>query len=651
MSAESASQRKRAEGQRNDGLVLAALAGAGDAGLRSGELAAKTRLPARTQARSVGRLVDLGLVVRDGKRGAVRATVAGLSQVGAGTPGLAVGAALEPAVDRFPAEAQRAFARLLLSAIVARHRLAGEYLNGWGGFIVIGPTKTAKTSIATFACQVFGIGSEALRILRDETPGSISGRRQQISGGQWKAAPSPLLGLPFLCLDEYDKAPEEIRREAARLLLGQTEVELEGERFRVHPVPMVILNSKPQDLPQQLHEAFIRRSVVLDTGELGGLLRDIDEDMRRLFSVEGSIPRLDLGKLRPPLKLQDVHYKALRDALKAALTDEGWRLADVEAVSRLALGRIALMGGDAPIEQACLATALDYLVVTETVPGHVRGGAIAQLSGQLGGGVLLVADVGAHATQRTAMARDARDHRVAQLTADAAFDGDRAKFHAELIGSVDGLGRRRDPEAAELRASLRKLAARTLSCKSREALADVEAAAAPFVQRAGGLMDRWKAKDQRDEQARLAAAAQREQAAWNKRQAALMQQKARKDAKAQRAAEAKGRAQWKAALRALYAIPPYDSLRIALDTLADHGWLEMGPDYWGHRVKFGDVPGWPIGTLVDEGDAEDFWAATCQLAEQRTGVDTSQRPTWQSKWELQQAREDAQYRRKLGFDI
>lgn len=655
---ESASQQKRAAAAANDAAVLRLLAATGDAGLSPRDLATRAGLTPGTARAAVRRLAARRLVVREGERGSVQATMAGRSEVGAGTPGVAFGAALEAAIEHFPAEAQRAFARLLLSGIVARRHLARDYPVGWGGFIVVGPTKTAKTSLAAFACQVFGLPSgTAVRVLRDETPGSIFGRRQQTAGRQWRVSPSALLSLPFLCLDEYDKAPEEVRREADRLLLGQTSVEVEGESFPVLPVPLVVLNARPAELAQQLHEAYVRRSPVLDTGELGGLLRDIDEDMRKLFRP-GVIPQLDLGTLKPPPPLSDDDRAKLRDGLRSGLTEEGWRLVDVEATSRLALGRVPLMGAAATVERACLATALDYLIVTSTVPGHVRPGAIGELRGQLGGDVAMVARVETHLSQQTTLVRLAQDQRAAKLATDVAFVADRAKLAARLKGLVERLGRRRDPEASAVKAALRKLAKDAEGCRSREGLDAVDAAALPWGERAKALLDRWAVEAQRADQAKLDAAARRREAAQAKGQQAPQRTQAHREAVAQRRA-------WVRVLRALYRIPPYESPGAALGALVKAGWLEVaeltvpaGTRWWDlialsgteHLVTAEGVPGWPEGARVDERAVGDFWAAACDLAEGLADrSQLRQRPLWRSRWDDQQAREDARDLRRLGL--
>jgi hypothetical protein len=62
--------------------------------------------------------------------------------------------------------------------------------------------------------------------------------------------------------------------------------------------------------------------------------------------------------------------------LLAGLTEDGGRHSDVEPVARIALGRAALTSG--PLEQAVLATVLDYLTCAATLH-HTRPGFAGRL--------------------------------------------------------------------------------------------------------------------------------------------------------------------------------------------------------------------------------------------------------------------------------
>jgi hypothetical protein len=302
--ADELAERSRAVGAENYRKVLRVLAAAGDGGVQSAaELAEPTGLRPRTVSRIVTRLVDDGLARRAGKRH-VSATAAGHAEMGAGMPGVSLVAALKPALECLPAEPLRACARLQFGAVVARWHLASTYPSGWGGFAAVGPTKTCKTSIAKLVCQALGFDEvRAVRTLRlTDTPGSILGRRirDRDSPTGYRLAPSPQLDLAYLCLDELNRAPLEVKAAVGALLLGTTRVELEGEVRTIRPLIYTAFNSD-RGAWRELDDAYIRRSVVIDTTPLHDLLVDADLAMAGLFDGSGRIPRLSLERLKPPL--------------------------------------------------------------------------------------------------------------------------------------------------------------------------------------------------------------------------------------------------------------------------------------------------------------------------------------------------------------
>ena len=99
-----------------------------------------------------------------------------------------------------------------------------------------------------------------------------------------------------MCIDEAEKAPREVQA-GGGLLLGNSHVELEGELLTVRPTVYVMLNSGPGGLGV-LHEAYVRRSVVIDTGTLRPLLADVDLAIAPLFGGEVAIPGLSLAQIR-----------------------------------------------------------------------------------------------------------------------------------------------------------------------------------------------------------------------------------------------------------------------------------------------------------------------------------------------------------------
>jgi hypothetical protein len=170
------------------------------------------------------------------------------------------------------------------------------------------------------------------------------------------------------------------------LLLGTTRVELEGEVRTIRPLIYTALNTNRGGL-RELDDAYIRRSVVIDTTPLRELLVDADLAMARLFDGCGRIPRLSLERLKPPLAaLPPDLWRLPRDELRHDLTEDGWALSDTESLARVALGRAAYTHGD--LEQDVLAVALDALCCAST-RGHTIRGYVDRLAHRLGAGVMV----------------------------------------------------------------------------------------------------------------------------------------------------------------------------------------------------------------------------------------------------------------------
>lgn len=275
----------------------------------------------------------------------------------------APGRALAEAIGHLPTAAHRATFRLLLDAVVARHHLRGRHPAGWPSFVLGGPSKSAKTLLAVGACKAIGADPAlAIRLAPRETEASLWGRRAQGPGGRWSLAPSDVLSYPFLAVDELDKVAAPVVRSVYRLLQGDALVAGEGGQLvEVRPTTMVIGNAAPAEL---VHEAYLRRSVVLDTGPLAAELGEVHTAARAFL---GALPVLDLAVLRPPAdELPEDVTADLLGALRAGLSEAGWRSCDERALSLLALGR-ATLAGTIDLRAAALAVAGDYLDSAATV--------------------------------------------------------------------------------------------------------------------------------------------------------------------------------------------------------------------------------------------------------------------------------------------
>ncbi len=226
----------------------------------------------------------------------VRITPLGQSYAGAEGPALSAGAGLDLALAPFPPW-HRAFLRLLISAVVARWHLAEAWADAqWPGFVVLGGTKVGKSAMADWMCRMLGLElAQAVRILRTETKGGLLGR---VRGDRFVA--SALVDLPFVCFDEFDKAEEELKKEALVYMLGRAREYREGAVLLLRPTPMLAYNPPDSEDRQvrlaKVPEEYRRRAVVLDLGTDPSV--GLQGRLRTLYGP--GLPALALERLRPP---------------------------------------------------------------------------------------------------------------------------------------------------------------------------------------------------------------------------------------------------------------------------------------------------------------------------------------------------------------
>jgi hypothetical protein len=169
-----------------------------------------------------------------------------------------------------------------------------------------------------------------------------------------------VLARPLLVLDEVDKAPRDVQRSCLKLLQGEARVPgEEGEVVEVAPTVLVLANSGADLVPPE----YRRRSIVLNVAPLCGQLAELYRVARQFLDA---LPIIDLDALdvvREPLP--DSIANELAAALRAGLSEAGWRMADERALAHLVAGRAALTGLD--LRSASLAVVADYLDVAATV--------------------------------------------------------------------------------------------------------------------------------------------------------------------------------------------------------------------------------------------------------------------------------------------
>ncbi len=539
-------------------MALLALLAAGET--HSEALALALDIPPRTGRWRLAQLRKVGLVVSP-TRGTW--TLTGAGQRAALAASVPEPAASFAVLDELPAE-HRAFLRLIEDAVVSRRALRDVYPSNWPGFVALGPTKSGKTLMGDLVARRFGVDPvDAVRPLQMETPGSLLARRAQTGGDTWTSVASPLLALPLVVFDEFDKAASELRQATFVYLAGTSTYRSEGTLLDVAATTILTLNAE-RDAARLLPDAYLRRAVVLDTTPLRTVTRDLDETARAL--ARGVLPQVHPDLAPPAAELPDDARRGLRRLLADCLTERGWELVDVEAISRLVLGRWASMPADA--EAAVLSVAADYLLVTATRVGLVGSDWPARFEVVVGSAITSIAATLAVARSRQA-AHEERQAATARAGLDAtlALAGERERLHDALDHALRAAPRGSDLSSSE-RASI--ALARGKAPPLRDAIAAARSLAA-----LGELKDRLESDvlvplgalatvvEARREAAARARVQQRQREADARRQAVLQAKAARRAASAaQRAAMVRH-----AALQALFrrrTTQPREAVMIAL---------------------------------------------------------------------------------------
>lgn len=467
------------------------LAAAGG-GASPGELGAALGFHHRHQAEVVGELRAERLV--EGPRTRLTLTEAGWARF-AGATAASAGDVLDRALTGWP-QTHRALVELMAAAVLARHHLGAARPEGHLGFMAIGPTGTGKSAAGRLVCHLFGWPfDEHLVHVPAETVGSLLGRRERVDDGDgWRFVPAPTTALPFLVLDEWDKADREVQRHGWRYFDGKLRVRAETGWQEMRPTPLLTANGDPD---QVTRPEYRRRSAVLSTAAMVGRGREIGRLLRRLSPAD----RLDLPRLVPPARLED-DALAVLEVAEEMLTEAGREEFDLPGLELATLGRCALLGAGADHQLAALGTVVAYLQVTETRPGHVRPGwsldaaAVREQHGTGAGVEALLAAVD-------------RGRRTVEEARRAVHEGRQRQARAELAvleaGEAladrcrrlrDQLDRRRLAElpeqhrndAAGLRRVLGLLAARAAQVSTEASLRDVRAQAADPLARGEQLL-------------------------------------------------------------------------------------------------------------------------------------------------------------------
>jgi hypothetical protein len=465
------------------------------------DLAERTGRAPRTVTKDLARLRDAGLV--DGPKTAPRPTTAGYGLVRPLPP------VPRTAYDRMVADILpaplAALARLVVDAVVFRRHFPEHARQP--GFVVFGSKGTGKTAVAELVAQALGFEFRTvLRELSSLSPGGLVGRRRQEAGGRWVFDSSEVADLPFVVLDEADKAEGELRREMFRLFGEHPRIVIEGSDVLLRGVPLVVFNAPlgkgETGLPTNvLHEAHFRRSIVCSTHGLPA--HQIDElpvRLRRHYADPvASGPLVSLADCTPPgERLPDAAVAVLR-LIREVLTTVGRPFVQLEALEVVTLGRAGRLGcrpGD-NLAGAVAGVVTDVLTCWETVPGVVEPGwtvdpdAWRRALGDAPGMEEFLAAASRAAEHRRAVTVERAARRSRADVEDLSLTGERARLRAlldEAISSISRVPKGYGPQAAGLRAQLRKLREDAGTARSKERLEEIAANAAPVLSQASDLV-------------------------------------------------------------------------------------------------------------------------------------------------------------------
>ncbi len=280
---------------------------------------------------------------------------------------------LEDLIDKLPTESHKAIFRLTLSGITAKLLLFKYFDNNWPASIILGPTKTFKTSLIEVLCKITK-GLDFIRnnyLLYQGTPGDIGLRRFKTKGkSEWNVCESYLFKEKLASFDEWDKALPELKKIALSFADGRREFTAENKKIENHAYAVIMGNTTPKKL--EIPDYIIRRSIVLNTGPLKDELKDnIDLIARDIFALlkSSKAPEIDLAKLAVPKTiLSKEEFLFMRNLFMENVVEDYKGLVDTQPLHILSLGRLCLLGGK-DIKEAIFQTVWDRLECLETMEG------------------------------------------------------------------------------------------------------------------------------------------------------------------------------------------------------------------------------------------------------------------------------------------
>ena len=242
-----------------------------------------------------------------------------------------------PPLGLIPTEEHRGLVELILAAVMVRqHPTRGDC---HPFFVLFGDTLHWKSTLGIFVCHTLGL-DPAIHVV---DCGSESGKslfiRRTASGDV--ASERHLVNASFLVLDEFLAADRAARSALNPFLTGNLILPFENKQVTVRPVPLLILNPRPQlSLEGQLglSAPLIRRAILANVNAV--VLPDLSLSGGEAVSAahtQGPII------IKAPTCDCEEHRDVIVGLLKAILKPEAHQRVGVDVVVNLCTGMTAMV--------------------------------------------------------------------------------------------------------------------------------------------------------------------------------------------------------------------------------------------------------------------------------------------------------------------
>ena len=296
----------------------------------------RAEYPAGTLYRHAKRLIKIGWLERQGPL--YRSTSTGLRNLSDNQEGRwdQLEQMYAP-LGLIPTEEHRGLVELILAGVMVRQHPARRDCHPF--FVIFGDTFHWKTTLEIFVCLALGL-DPAIHVV---DCGSESGKslfiRRTASGDV--ASERQLVNAPFLVLDEFLAADRAVRNALNPFLTGNLILPFENEQVTVRPVPLLILNPRPQpSLEGQLglSAPLIRRAIIANINAV------VQPDLR-LSGGEAVSAAHTQGPImiKAPTCDCEEHRNVIVGLLKAILKPEAHQRIGVDVVVNLCTGMTAML--------------------------------------------------------------------------------------------------------------------------------------------------------------------------------------------------------------------------------------------------------------------------------------------------------------------